>query len=311
MLILGLGLIGLAGLSRPRFERIPKYFVTKEDFPELHNLVHRISKSLKISPPDFIVLNSEFNAAVSSVGIFQKKAIYIGLPFFMILDAQEKVALISHELAHFANNDPLRSVFISTTVNTLTQWYRIFHRDYFWNPQNGFLILISEFIINIFFHIVSFILYICIYIFYFLALAESQKAEYLADKLGAQISGKNAFVNLLEKSLLYPQVLIAIQRAALNKNSAGAMNEIKKEIQNFPPRQFERIKQIAALEKSTLDATHPPTTYRIKLLHKITDYKQEITLNSAKETAIIKEIEKLYPKINKKLEDTYHRSLYY
>ena len=309
MLILGIGLLGMTWLSRPRFQSVPPNNITKENFPEVHKLVKKVSDALEIAPPDFIVIDAGFNAGISTVGIFQKKAIFIGFSLFTILDAEEKIALISHELAHFSNGDPLRFVFVSTTLNTLIWWHHILHRDYFWDFNNGIIMAIAEFISNMLFHILSFIPLVFIYIFTYMVLDQSQKAEYLADKLGTQISGTKAFINMLEKSLLYPQISIAIQRAALNKNTAGAIGEIQKEIHHFPPRQFERITRTAEFEESSLDATHPPTAFRIKMLNAIRD--PVLTLSKMEEIALNKELEKLTEEINKKLTDSFQRSLYY
>lgn len=305
LLITGLSLLGLAWVGRPRFNKIPRNSLDKENFPQLHKLVEDIAAALETEPPDHILITDEFNASVYFAGLSQHKTLSIGLSLFSILDTQEKTAVISHELAHFANGDPLRSSIISVTVNTLAWWFHILHCENIWDFRNGVIMAISEFVGNLLSLIPLFLLQIFAYFMW----DESQKAEYLADKLGAQVSGTEAFVSMIAKLLLYPQVLIATQRAALNKK-VGAIEEIIKEIKNFPPRQFDRVKRIAELEESRLDATHPPTIFRLKMLRENFIRNPLVILTKAEETAINQELEKLIEDINYKLTDAFERSLY-
>ena len=308
----GLGLLGFAWVARPRFANVPSDALSQKEFPEIHRTVSRVAQALGTSPPDYIVVNEEFNASVFYVGHFQRKAISIGLPLFSILSGQEKIALISHELAHFVNGDPTRGVLISLTTRTLVEWHRALCPDCFL-PRNesGILLMAAEFVSNVFFYLLSRIPHVLLRGFLHLAWDKAQTAEYLADRIGAKVSGTDAFVSMSEKTLLEPKISMAIQRATLKKDSVGAINEIQAEVEKIHPREFDRLKRIAELEEVRLDATHPPTAWRIKLLLANEILNPKLTLATEEEQALTEELNLLENFVDRKLADCYLRNVYY
>ena len=50
----------------------------------------------------------------------------LGVPLLTILDGQEVVALVGHELAHQVNGDATRGLVVGTALETLRRWYYAF-----------------------------------------------------------------------------------------------------------------------------------------------------------------------------------------
>src|SRR5262249_40915170 len=133
--VLGLILVLVAVVLRPRLTKIPKDMVPLDQFPQLQRLVQRVAEAVGTSPPVGVVLNDWFNAAVVRCGPRQQKFLYLAVPLFPILPPEEKGGLLGHELAHFANGDTTRSILAGTTIQTLERWQRLLSPDQIRRPR--------------------------------------------------------------------------------------------------------------------------------------------------------------------------------
>ncbi len=301
----------IAWVIRPRFNPFPKNAISREDFPALYDFADSIAESLGAKNVDAIVINDEFNAAFGQVGLKNKKILYIGLPLWTILSAEEKTALISHELSHGINGDPMRGFFIGTAINSLIEWFIILRPDRIWEPENG-LLGILMFPLNIFLLILSQIVWFGIYALSHLLWINSQKAEYLADHLATKSCGTKPMLDLLEKGQLGANRFMSVlHRVALSQKKKDLFSEIRRDILNLPEHEKERIRRIAKLEKSRLDTTHPPTFFRTEFLknHFVKDTK--ILLSEEISNKIEEEISKIESQIQFDAIDKYKTYLYY
>ncbi|WP_328822533.1 M48 family metalloprotease [Micromonospora rubida] len=55
-------------------------------------------------------MDGALNAYATAVGPRRRRVLCLGLPLWGSLPAQERVALLGHELGHFVNGDPRRSL---------------------------------------------------------------------------------------------------------------------------------------------------------------------------------------------------------
>src|SRR5262249_1798556 len=102
----------------------------------------------------------------------------------------------------------------------------------------------------------------------FLALllaGDSQRAEYLADSMGARAGGTQAMLNVLHKLHMTEALVTAIDRF-YDINKQGVFDALRRKIEHVPPRELERVSRIEKRVATRLDASHPPTMYRIQLL---------------------------------------------
>jgi heat shock protein HtpX len=125
--LFGLFLLGLSWVTRPRFGKLEKHetIVSREEHPALYKIVDDLCGAAGVRPIDGIIIDQQFNASVTTIGLRGKKILTIGLPLFTILPKEERLALLGHEVGHIANRDLGRSVFVGGAITTLTTWYLI------------------------------------------------------------------------------------------------------------------------------------------------------------------------------------------
>jgi Zn-dependent protease with chaperone function len=310
--ILGLILVALAAVLRPRFGKMPEGLEPLETFPQLHRLVQRVAEAVGTTAPHGIVVNEDFNSSVKRCGLQQRKVLFLGLPLFSILTPDEKVALLGHELGHFANGDTTQGLLAGMTLQTLEQWRRVLRPDSMQQLRRFRSIahLVSDLATHFLFRALSVIPWTLITAFSHLTWDDKQRAEYLADALGAKASGTKAFLSTLDKSNLGPVYQLAIQKVTINRSSANVLDELAARVAAIPARETERLRRVSEMEGSRLDATHPPTAFRIGLLRQREALQPLVQLGVGEHSALCKELQPAARRVHERLVDQYRRSLY-
>jgi heat shock protein HtpX len=289
---------------------MPKEIIKRKDFPALYALVDSITRASGSEDIYGIVLGGDFNAAYTEIGIRRRKVIYLGVPLFYVLNDEEKVALISHEIAHGINGDISRGIIIHTALETLAVWYEMMVPDI--NMINseesiGIITMIS----NILTWALSKVILSLIILLVHLVYSDSQRAEYLADYIGAKTSGTNAMRSLLNKLHFKKTYYLALQKSALNSESSSFFEELFKEISITPEKELERVRRMERMEGSRLDATHPPTAYRLKLMEQTENFYGKVVLSKEDSVKIRKELDAVTKAFEKKIIDEYKEYIYY
>jgi len=296
-ILVALFLFLLAWLGFPRFTKEPKNIIPREKTPTLYNLLDNVSNNLGGKKIDGIVITSDFNAGFTQVGISRKDIVFLGLPLLYVLEDQELVALLAHEIAHGVNGDPLRGYFAGTAVNTLVNWSYLSRPARIWQRFGGLMGIFASVLMvpfNLLLLGLSRLILATAYGLMFLIFRDSQRAEYYADSSATTICGTKATLSVLEKLYLRTSVEIAIQRVALTKKDENIFTAIQNYVSQIPPREIERLRRVNLLEDARIDVTHPPTIYRINILteHPMEQIKVELShLDSEKIRAELKPFE--------------------
>jgi heat shock protein HtpX len=259
--ILSLFLLGMAIATLPRFGKVPKKIINRGEFPALFKLLDSITMAANSKDVYGIVINQDFNAAYSEVGIRRRKIVYIGLPLFYVLNNKERVAVLSHEIAHGINGDTTRKLVARTALITLVTWYEVLLPGHSVNKS------IINIIVNLTMSVLTKIVLLFIEILVHLVYSDSQRAEYWADLIGASISGTDAMKSLLDKLHLDSTYMTALQRAVLSSGKISLFDELLTRVNLVPEKELKRISIVERMEGSSLDATHPPTANRIILIN--------------------------------------------
>jgi Zn-dependent protease with chaperone function len=262
-LFIGLVCIGAAWVLFPRFSRPRGTIAARDKFPTLYQIVDDIAQALGTSRVAGIVIYWGFNAAFSQVGWQRKKILYLGLPLFSSLDGQEKVALLAHELAHGVNGDPNRSFFVDTAIDSLATWYGFLRPDGLIDHGPYGILTIP---LNVFLLVLSGIVWLGIYFLSHLLWRDSQRAEYLADYLATTASSTEAMLVVLRKLYIGEDFAPRVAALLLDQEEQNLFNLLRQYVSNMPPRELERIRRVEQQAEFRLDATHPPTAYRIAFL---------------------------------------------
>lgn len=318
-IVLGLVFILTGWFIRPRPSKINQDgVVTRDNYPELYSLVDQVAAVMQTSSVDFIKVNEEFNAAISEHGWRKKerkKVLYIGLPLFNILTEQEKVALIAHELGHCISGDPARGFYTRSALSTLIELYQMLRpekmRSYNTSIFEG-LVMIANFFSNLLLRFLNKLVYLVIAGFNRLIFYQSQHAEYLADLQAAKISGSAAMISMLEKLHYDDTYSLTVQKVALMSGKLNLFDEFSRQLSLVPAREIERLKRVSRLYKSVLDASHPPTAYRMDFIASL-NYPPLAGLkhNQEKIKLLNQELASLRKILHERLVDKFLDNLYY
>lgn len=271
------GVLFLVAIAlRPRFEKMPSRVYGPQDLPELFKLLDSIAEQLKIDPIRHVYFSAEFNASVTYVGWRRQKVLHIGLTLWQASSNQERVSLLSHELAHFANNDPSQGLLIANAIQTINGWryyltpqlHEYLHDGTYASEVDGLAESVIEFILGLiraFFDTVEMGI---TWLFFF----RQQQAEYLADALEAEVAGTDTAVSALELLTLIPLVEkeVSAYHPIGKPDGIALINRFSNVVKDAAPSVRREYLEKSENQKLCIDSTHPPTALRIAFLKTLT-----------------------------------------
>ena len=219
--------------------------VSREQFPELHDLVERIVARNNLSKPRIAVINTKMPNAFATGKTPKSSIVAVTIGLMDQLDPEELEGVIAHELAHIKNRDVL--VLTLASLFSMIAWYlmrfgmygAMFGGHGRRDNQGGAAMLLIL-VIAIVTWIASFLIIRAI----------SRYREYVADRDGALITGK-------------PSKL------------ASALLKISGTMKRIPTRDLREVEGMNAFfiipaisgdALTNLFSTHPPVDQRVKKL---------------------------------------------
>jgi heat shock protein HtpX len=222
--------------------------VSREQFPELHDLVERIVARNNLSKPRIAVINTRMPNAFATGKTPKSSIVAVTTGLMDQLDTEELEGVIAHELAHIKNRDVL--VLTLASIFSMIAWYLMRFGMYgamfggsgggYGRRGNGGAAMLLILLIAIITWIASFLIIRAI----------SRYREYVADRDGALITGK-------------PSKL------------ASALLKISGTMKRIPTRDLRELEGMNAFfiipalsgdALTNLFSTHPPVDQRVKKL---------------------------------------------
>jgi heat shock protein HtpX len=226
--------------------------VSREQFPELHDLIERIVARNNLSKPRVAVINTRIPNAFATGKTPRSSIVAVTTGLMDQLDAEELEGVIAHELAHIKNRDVL--VLTLASLFSMMAWYLMrfgmFGAMYgggggMYGGQGrrgneGGAAMLLILLVAILTWVVSFLIIRAI----------SRYREYVADRDGALITGK-------------PSKL------------ASALLKISGTMKRIPTRDLREVEGMNAFfiipaisgdALTSLFSTHPPVAQRVKKL---------------------------------------------
>ncbi|MFB9328360.1 M48 family metallopeptidase [Paenibacillus aurantiacus] len=301
---IGVLLLVITFLSFPSLGRIDRRtLLDREQFPALYALADRIADSLGAKRVHGLQISEAFNATYTETGWGRKSIVTLGLPLMTILTPEEKVALIGHEIAHGANGDLTRGLFVNTAFRAAAQWYRYLTPD---RDGGGILAQLTELTMRG----LSQIPFALLRILSRLSHDDQQRSEYYADALASRASGVQGQVGLTRKLHIAESFYSCVQRHVLQKQEGDLMRIWQSYAERIPAREFDRLDRVQRLTGSRLDHTHPPTPYRLELLHALPPSLPAVTVGPEEHDAICLELAAFHEAVNALLKDELINRLY-
>lgn len=215
--------------------------VSKEEYPQLHNIVEKLVNKNGIPKPKVAVVNSDVPNAFATGKSPRSSLIAVTTGILGLLDDEELEAVIGHELTHVRNRDVL--VLTLASVFSTVAWYlaqfSFFGGYQSRNRDSGYATIIVI-LVAIVTWVVSFLIIRAI----------SRYREYSADRGGAIMTGRpDKLADALMKI-----------SGKMNKIPANELQKVQK------MNAFFIIPALSGSSIANLFSTHPPVEKRVQKL---------------------------------------------
>ncbi|MGI5447513.1 M48 family metallopeptidase [Streptomyces sp. CA-243310] len=292
-------LLAVVAALLPRPGRLPRYapVLHRADAPRLFELIDEVAAAVGTTGVHAVVVDAAHNAGVSAYGIRGRRVMYLGVTLWEVLSPQERVALLGHELGHFANGD-VRSAFLTHgALRTLAHWYS------FLVPHPAVTLVYLW--VNAMVFLPRWAVYGLFVVLDGLTMRASQRAEYLADSGAARAGSTAAAVTMLDRLLIGDAVethlrleSMAATRADSGSRSREAREAIERElweglaarIGSIPETEYERRRRVSARRGHSVDDTHPPTHLRRRCLAAADPQPAKVVCDASRTQSIAAEL---------------------
>lgn len=284
--ILGCVLLLVAYATSPRPSKLPRHSVSlaPADAPALFALVAEVAALGRSRTPARVLVTRDFNAFAARVGWRRTPVVGLGAPLWAAAPPQARVALLGHELGHFAHGDLTDGWWVWAAESSLVHWL-----DICGGPRGG-LYTDNWFILRYALVPVRVVLLAYLWLIRQLNGPASQRREYLADIDAARAAGTPAAVRMLEVLLLEPSVSTAMTRAAVSPERPDMWELVSRDASNVGEAGFGRRRLAAGADRSRIDASHPTTLLRLELLESIPPSSAAVVLDSQRQQEIDAEL---------------------
>jgi Zn-dependent protease with chaperone function len=306
MLVFGIPLLVLGVVLRPRLGRLESdtLTLTPTDAPALYALLNRIGADLGAKPVDVIAIEPEFNAAHGQIGVRRRRVLWIGLSLWNILDDQQRVGLLGHELAHQVNGDLTHSLVVGTALRTLGSWMAILRARTRPSRKASNLFesveMLGELLASLAMRGLGIAVGGVFRLERSLLFHSEQRAEYYADWLAAQIASTDAMMGCLDRLHLARPCIVAIRFAA-QREQPDIWAAERQFIADLSAKEWERLRRLDARQGTSIDSTHPPTNLRVELLHQKPAQAARIAMSPAESAAISQELARSFSSLINRL----------
>lgn len=192
-LLIGGLLLLLAWAFRPRLGRlVDEDYLTRDKYPTLFSLIDRVAELMGVKTPQLVTYDAIFNAFFGRIGFRQRSWLHLGMALWMSLSPRARIALLAHELAHDANGDSARGLWVGGAFQTIIGWYQIIVPDQVFSSNLSPFEIIFYFLL----YLLSRPIYFLIWLYILLLMYDSRRAEYLADELASRVVGTVTMIEL-------------------------------------------------------------------------------------------------------------------
>lgn len=278
---------------RPRFfggRLDPRTGVDREKAPLFYALLDRCAAELDCPVPAHVSFNNEFNASTGRAGLRRVSFLRLGMPLWAVLSGDERLALLGHELAHQVNGDPTHGAWAGAAQRTVFEWTRLLdpRRSRHERMADYRVMYAGRGLGGTFGALLAPILMAVVFApFFLLALAArlallrldlycGQRAEYLADELGARLAGSEAAHGLLAEHTLGEPIMAnllatrnrhrSLARTRSSFDASALWPSVAGYARSVPETERQRRRIVDRIHNVRADRSHPATHLRLALI---------------------------------------------
>ncbi|MET9467455.1 M48 family metallopeptidase [Streptomyces sp. NPDC006544] len=303
--VLGALVLVIVATLLPRPTRLPKHapVLYRADAPRLFELIDEVGAAVGTSGVHAVVVEPVANAAVTAYGFRNRRVMHLGLGLWEILSPQERVALLGHELGHFANGDIRSTRLTGEALHALQRWHHLLTPAALPSLVSWWRHASEQFL-----HLVTFLprstVYGVIHLLDGLTMRASQRAEYRADTGAARAGSTEAAAALMDRLLLCGSVephlrreSVAAQmrggaegRAARDAAEQGLWEGLRARTVSVPESEYERLRRVSVRRGHSVDDTHPPTHLRRRCLTSAGALPARVVCDASRTEAVAAEL---------------------
>lgn len=246
----------------------------RAELPVLFRTLDAIAERLGTPPIAQVVVDLEPNLWFARTGWRRRPTVGIGVPLWLALRPQERVAVLAHELGHGHNGDARHGAVVAAAHGVLAE----LHETFAGGPLDdcrrdlGYMVGADamETPVNTVTRLVN-ATFGALVRGYAAVLGRAdlragQRAEYLADRTAATVAGSEATAHALERLVLGESAYRALERAVRYEREQDPVALVRRTVTGIPARELDRRMRVSRLRDSRTDSTHPPTYLRARLI---------------------------------------------
>jgi Zn-dependent protease with chaperone function len=263
-----------------------------ETAPETIALVAEIAEVVGGPRPTSVWISDDLNAMVTT-GAVRGRALVVGAPLWVACSPQARVAVIAHELGHLANRDLIRGRYVSAAAEGVLAWLDILTP---WSPHEEHLLAAGEVgvgrgaIVRVLTWPVRAALMTYLRVLHRANTSAHRRQEHYADLAAVRAAGTAGAVDALETMLVMDGLLVTANRVAVTTGRPELRPALEAYMAGYGPERRQRARQEAAAEASRVDASHPPTFQRLRLVESVEHSHPVVALDAARCEAIEREL---------------------
>jgi Zn-dependent protease with chaperone function len=300
-IVLGLFLLALFVVVQPfrRHSSLPEgTVVSRAEAPVLFDLIDRVSAAVGTTPVSRVIITAEYNASYLK-DRRRRPIMAIGIPLWVVLSPQERVAVLGHELGHRVNGDLRDLAFVHYALATLTHWWHLFHspgtpawrQNVHARPttQRGMVVL-AEMLLPLVLFPITLLISALAGALELLAQRQGQRCEYIADQVSALAAGADAAATLTDKLLIAQTCVRELRQIVRFQRGTNPWQALAAYVASLPDTEWERLRRLARLRLHRIDTTHPPSALRHNFLKQLPPSHAAVVADAGRMQAINAEL---------------------
>lgn len=269
-------LVGLAFEVMPRVGKAPRGIeIPETSATVIWSGVRELCDQAGAHTPDRLFFDGSFNATYGMWGLERRRYLTIGYPLWNVLDADERIALLAHEVAHDVNGDLRHSLVVGSALDSLQRWGRLLAESGSFAPRrtsvrSGGLQRAASFLelfVPLLVAPLCGLVIIAGTILRGISARTGQRAEYLADEMSLSAAGSSASLGCLTKLLLGESCMRELTNASRRREPDLWRSE-RDFVESVPDYELARRRRVAGAKLLSIDGRHPPTELRIRFVEK-------------------------------------------
>jgi heat shock protein HtpX len=266
--------IAVAVLLRPRLGRVRSRLagadeLSRERAPQLFELLDRVAAAVGAPAPHHVLLDFEWNASVSTVGLRRRRLLTLGLPLWAVLRPQERVALLGHEFGHLVNGDLRRMLGGQLALSSFGRLAQLLLPDRVEAADGTSMSLLTRIGQVLTWPLMWSLAQVCWLIHLganVVGARNGQRAEYYADGLGVRAGGSAAALSLADAVLTLDSIAAVVASRARGRQLADGWRAAAEQCREDQLARLPLRRQRSLREQAGLFAQHPPAGLRHRMI---------------------------------------------